>query len=213
MMATTHGFVGLALAVVVLPVLPAEASAPLVFGGAFVGGLAPDLDLLGVHRRTLHFPVVGPALALLGSVGVVLTGSGTLAVATVFVASGAVHAVSDVLGGSAETEPWNPTTERGVYDHVTGRWWRPRRLVPYSGAPADFLVGLPFAALSIVAPATGPTGEAALVAVLVGSGLYTLTRRQFGRIHHLLVTVAAPLFPTAPPVDEGEADPVAGDDD
>lgn len=213
MMATTHGFVGLALAVVVLPVLPAELSAPVVLVAAFTGGVAPDLDLLAVHRRTLHFPVVGSVLASLGALGVVVTGSQTAAVATVFVAAGAVHAVSDVLGGSAETEPWNPTTERGVYDHVTRRWWRPRRLVPYSGAPADLLVAVPFAAVAVLASATGPTVDAAVVALLALSALYTAGRRQLGRVHGLLAGVVPGRASGPTAVEEGETDHLANVDD
>ena len=81
MMATTHGFVALALAVALLPDAPGEAAPGVVLAAAFLGGVAPDLDLLADRRKTLHFPVVGSALAAAVIAVAVLTGSGEAVVA------------------------------------------------------------------------------------------------------------------------------------
>ena len=65
MMVITHVAVALAFAVPVALAAPEFATAAAV--GAILGGALPDLDLLvGEHRRTFHFPVVGPVLAVLG---------------------------------------------------------------------------------------------------------------------------------------------------
>ena len=187
MMGTTHGFVALALAATLLPDAPGEATPTLVLAAAFLGGVAPDLDLLADHRRTLHFPVVGSALAAAVLVVALLSGRGEAVVAGTFLGAAAVHAVSDVLGGSAEPEPWNPTTGRGVYDHVAGVWRRPRRFVRYSGAPEDFLLCVPFAGVAVLAPVTGPTADAAVLAVLALSGVYTAVRRRLGALAEALL--------------------------
>jgi hypothetical protein len=103
-------------------------------------------------------------------------------VLAVAVGSAAVHALSDVLGGSPEPEPWSPTLDIAVYNHVLGRWHRPRRYVRYSGAPEDFLLGAAFGLLAVSLPATGPGAETLLLGVVVTSGLFTASRR---RLHAL----------------------------
>ncbi|ELY53266.1 hypothetical protein C493_14588 [Natronolimnohabitans innermongolicus JCM 12255] len=134
-MATTHVFAGLAVVAPVAAVYPEFGTALAV--GAILGGLAPDFDLVAVHRRTFHFPLLGGAVAL-PAVGltVLVPSSLTAALAAVAVAAW-VHAASDALGGGPEMDPWNDRTERAVYDHVRGRWIRPRRWIRYDGAPED----------------------------------------------------------------------------
>ncbi|MFC7194392.1 hypothetical protein ACFQL4_06530 [Halosimplex aquaticum] len=87
-----------------------------------------------------------------------------------------------MLGGSAEHEPWNPTTERGVYNHALGRWHRPRRVVPYSGAPADLLFAAPFAAVTVLSTATGRSADGTVLALFVGSAGYVLVRKRLGAV-------------------------------
>ncbi|MFC6764223.1 metal-dependent hydrolase, partial [Natrinema soli] len=62
MMATTHVFTGLAAVAPIAYVVPEFGVALAV--GAILGGLAPDFDLVRTHRRTLHFPVAGLAVAI-----------------------------------------------------------------------------------------------------------------------------------------------------
>jgi len=176
MMAVTHGFLSLAAAVALLPVLPA-ASAPVVLAAALVGGVAPDADLLWTHRRTLHFPVYGPVAAALLWGAVLLTGSGVVLLAAVATGAAALHAVTDLLGGSAEHEPWNPVTDYGVYNHAAGRWERPLRYVRYSGAPEDLMLAAALAGAVALAPATPPTLDRWLLAALLVAALYTAARR------------------------------------
>ncbi len=182
MMALTHGFAALAAAVVVLPVLGDYVGAPLLLAAAFVGGLAPDADLLASHRKTLHYPVGFSVLFLVLLGAVHLTASAPLVVLTVGVGAAALHAVSDVFGGSAEREPWNPVTENGVYNHVLGRWHRPRRYVRYSGAPEDFLVCLGFAAVTISSGSTPAAADIALFSLVAVAGLYSLCRKRLAAI-------------------------------
>jgi hypothetical protein len=173
MMATTHALVGVCLGLVTAAVAPVEVGT-VVLAGA-LGGLAPDVDLLWAHRRTLHFPGWGTLAALVG-VGVAAALPTTATVAgAVFLVAAAVHAVSDVAGGGLSLRPWEPTSDRGVYEHVRGRWHPPRRWIRYDGAPEDaFLavaLGLPaYAALS----GTARYGVLALLAVSV---VYAASRR------------------------------------
>ena len=138
MMATTHALFGMALGAVALFVAPEYATVAIVAGG--LGGLFPDLDLAGDHRKDLHFPVYSslaavPALALAA-----LAPSAVTIGAGVFLASAALHAASDALGGGLELRPWEATSEEAVYDHFNGRWIRPRRWIRYDGAPEDLLL-------------------------------------------------------------------------
>ncbi|WP_121741624.1 metal-dependent hydrolase [Natronorubrum halophilum] len=190
MMALTHGFMALAAAVFLLPVF-GEYAGPALLAAAFLGGLAPDADLVARHRKTLHFPVWFSVATLALSSLAALTGSGTLLVLTVAVWAAALHSISDVLGGSAECEPWNPVTENGVYNHVLGRWHRPRRYVRYSGAPEDFLVCLAFAAVAIDSGLTGPAVDRALLVLVAFAGVYALCRKRLAEIG----TVAGSLVP------------------
>jgi hypothetical protein len=125
MMALTHGFVALAVAVLALPVLSDTLAPPLVLVAAFAGGIAPDLDLLARHRRTLHYPFGFTVLTLTLAVVTLVTGSSVVLLGTVVAGAAAIHALSDVLAGSVERAPWDPTTERAVFNHVLGSWHRP----------------------------------------------------------------------------------------
>ncbi|EMA34328.1 hypothetical protein C444_02296 [Haloarcula japonica DSM 6131] len=182
MMATTHAFMTVAVAALAMPALSEYAAPPLVLAAAFVGGLAPDFDVVASHRKTLHFPVYFSVLAtaLLG--GGLVTGTTPLILAGVAVAAGAVHSLSDVFAGSPEAEPWNPTTDIAVYNHLLGRWHRPRRYVRYSGAPEDFLLAAACAAVAVLSPATGVWADSALVALLSATGLYTAVRKHLASI-------------------------------
>jgi hypothetical protein len=175
MMAITHGLVSVAVAATLLPFGPEYAASP-VLAAVLVGGIAPDLDVFAAHRKTLHYPVgyTGLALALVGMYTAVPRFS--LWLVCVAVASAAVHSLSDILAGSVEREPWNPTTERAVYNHFLGGWHRPRRYVRYSGAVEDFLVGLACGALAVAAPATGPVADRGLLALVACAGGYAVLR-------------------------------------
>ncbi len=174
MMATTHVFTGLAIVTPVAYFVPEFALALGI--GAILGGLAPDFDLVFAHRRTLHFPVAGLAVAVPAvTVAAMAPSSPTLAGAAVAVTAW-LHAASDALGGGPEMDPWNDRTERAVYDHVRGRWIRPRRWIRYDGAPEDAVVAVVLAVPALL------VFDGWLVAVIAGcvvaSLLYALLRRR-----------------------------------
>ncbi|MBX0349087.1 metal-dependent hydrolase [Halomicroarcula pellucida] len=203
MMALTHGAVSVALVALATPALPDTVALPLLVV-AFLGGILPDLDIVADHRKTLHYPVGYSVLAFLLAVGYVVAPSGTLLLAAVLVGSAAVHTCSDVLAGSVEAEPWNPTTERAVYNHALGAWHRPRRYVRYSGAPEDWLLALVAAATAIRSPASGSTVEAALFWLVAVAGGYTLVRRRFSALSARFPSRLAAVLP-AVTVEETES--------
>jgi hypothetical protein len=173
-MVITHVAVALLVSVPVALLAPEYAGVAAL--GAFLGGAFPDLDLLvGVHRRTLHFPVLGWALAVpatalaLFEPGVVTVG---LAVAAV---GAAVHSTSDVLGAGEELRPWERTNPNAVYDHLNGRWWRARYLVPYDGSPQDLALAVA-ASIPPLLVYAGPT-RWLLAGLLVVAAVYTRFRR------------------------------------
>ncbi|ELY48625.1 hypothetical protein [Natronorubrum bangense] len=174
MMATTHVFAGLAVVAPIAYAAPEFAIALAV--GAILGGLAPDFDLVAVHRRTLHFPLSGLAVVV-PAVGIAVSvpSSATVGFAAFAVAAW-LHAASDAIGGGPEMDPWNDRSERAVYDHVRGRWIRPRRWIRYDGAPED-------AALAVVLaiPAVLVFDDWISAVVLGGvavSLVYALVRRE-----------------------------------
>jgi len=173
MMATTHAFAGLAAVAPVAYAVP-ELAVPLA-AGALCGGIAPDLDVAFAHRRTLHFPVygIGPA-ALAVVVAVVAPGPLTAGIAAFAVAAW-LHAASDVLGGSPEMDPSDPS-DRAVYDHRRGRWLRPRRWIDYDGSPGDAALAVALAVPALIV-FDGPIATVVAVGIAVSLG-YALVRRR-----------------------------------
>lgn len=175
MMATTHALAGLALAGVWLLVAPEHAT--VAFAAGALGGAAPDLDtVVGTHRRTLHFPALGWAVAV-PAVGLaaLVTAPWSVALAAFCVAA-AFHALSDWLEGDAGWRGWERERDEAVYCHLTGEWLAARRWVRYDGSPEDLLLSAVFAGgLSLVT--TGPVRWLA-VALLTVSAAYTLVRRR-----------------------------------
>lgn len=191
MMAFTHLFMSLALAALVSPLVSEYVAPPVVLVTAVIGGLAPDLDLFARHRRTLHYPIYFPLLTLVAVGSFVATGVTAALVLMVFFAATTLHVFSDLLGGSAERTPWDPVTEFGVYNHVLGRWHRPRRLVQYSGSPGDLLLGIGFGLVALFSPVTAPTMDTAIVVLAVVAAGYTLVRKHLSSV----TSLGARVFP------------------
>lgn len=178
MMATTHAFVGLAVA-----------SAYAVLGGdypvaaatgALAGGVFPDLDMVAEHRKTLHFPEYYTAGAVAAVVVAVLAGTPLWVGVAAFMVSAAVHTASDVFGGGLEARPWLAVSDRAVFFHRRGVWAKPRRYVRYDGAPEDFAVGLAFAVPGFLV-FDGWIRDAVAVGVLL-SGMYVVVRKRLPRL-------------------------------
>lgn len=175
MMATTHVLAGMLLGLGVAGLSP-SVGLPVVLAGA-LGGLAPDLDVLGAHRRDLHFPVYGSVLAVASAAVAAVTGSVPAVVAAAFLGGGALHAVSDALGGGRSLRPWAESVDRAVYCHAQGCWWRPRRLIPYDGSPADLVGAIGLGSAVLLLDPT-PVVRVAVLALLGVSVLYVTVRRR-----------------------------------
>lgn len=195
MMATTHVLAGLAIAALASIVAP-EATLHVAVAGA-LGGLVPDLDLYAGHRRTLHFPVYGPIIAILGLLVAVLAPSTFTIAAAVFLLAFAVHSISDLFGGGLELRPWEGTSNRAVYSHYHGKWWAPRRFVRYDGAPEDLVVAGVLAIPGLLVF----DGQIDLVigGILAISAGYVLVRKPMVRIAEWLVArIPAPVLDYVP---------------
>ena len=174
MMATTHALMGVALAAVVATVSPEHA--PVAAASALAGGVFPDLDLYGDHRKHLHFPVYYSLLAVVTvAVSIVFTRPATVAMAA-FLVGAALHSASDALGGGLELEPWRGESDRAVYSHFHGQWIVPQRWIRYDGAPEDLALA---SVLSVPAVLTfdGPL-QLAVLGLLGLSAVYTLLRKR-----------------------------------
>ncbi len=137
MMTTTHVAMGLTAATVLLPFSSELAIVAAL--AAVVGGVFPDLDVVGAHRKSLHHPEAYPTLALvMAGIAVLRPEVASVAVAGFF-ASAAIHSLSDVFGGGLGLRPWENDDERGIYLHTLDRWIAPKRWVRYDGAPEDLL--------------------------------------------------------------------------
>ncbi|RKD97187.1 metal-dependent hydrolase [Halopiger aswanensis] len=179
MMATTHALMGVALVALVFPEVGAAPTAGVLLA-AFVGGIVPDLDMGAAHRKTLHFPVCLPLAAAFVGGGLLASGAtGSLALGLfAFLLSAALHSAIDVFGGGVEPEPWKRTSNKAVYNHVLGRWHRPKRWVRYAGAPEDFLLAAVCGTVAIRAAATTPEIDRLLLGTLAFSAAFTLVRKR-----------------------------------
>ncbi|MCT9095501.1 metal-dependent hydrolase [Haloarchaeobius sp. HME9146] len=178
MMATTHAFVGLLLAVAVNAVAPEFGLVAAIAGLA--GGTFPDLDLAAVHRKTLHFPVWYSVATVPAAVAALVSPSPMTVGVAVFLAAAAIHSASDALGGGLELRPWEATSTRAVYIHPLKRWVEPRRYIRYDGAPEDFAVGAVFAVPGLLV-FDGLVRQLVVGGLLVSFG-YTVIRKQLPRI-------------------------------
>lgn len=175
MMATTHAALGVLTALVLLPLTPEFAAVGAL--AAYAGGLFPDLDVVIVeHRKTLHFPEFYPLLAGVALGVAALVPTETTVVVAFFLASAALHCLSEIFGGGLGLRPWLDDDDRGVYYHLGQRWLPPRRIIPYDGSPRD---------LALCALATIPgivffegTVRTVLLAGLAVSVVYTVFRKR-----------------------------------
>ena len=146
MMVFTHVLVGIVLAAIVSLQVPINPTTLVVAG--LVGGGFPDIDLLLMHRKTLHFPVIYSAISLFLLIGYLLSDSVVVLALLLGVAAAALHSLMDVLGGGKEMRPWRETDDRAVYNHVTKEWVRPLRLF-YDGSMPDLLLAISLGAIAV----------------------------------------------------------------
>jgi hypothetical protein len=174
-MGTTHAAMGLALVTPVLWLAPEFAVVGAL--AAVAGGFLPDADVLvGVHRRTLHFPVLGwPVVAVAAVTAVLAPGAWTIA-ATSFALAATVHASIDVLGAGTELRPWRATEDRAIYVHPLGRWLEARRYVRYDGSPEDLALTVVFALPGILV--YDGLVQRIAIALVVAGALYALVRKR-----------------------------------
>lgn len=178
-MATTHALAGLLLGTLSLFVAPQFAPVAMLAG--FAGGLFPDLDLYGQHRKTLHFPVYYTLAGLVAlALAMAVPTAVTVGVA-VFLLAAALHSVTDMFGGGLELRPWEGTSERAVYSHFHGRWLRPRRWVGYDGAPSDLALASAFAIPPLLLVEWSVVDPLVTLAIGV-SVVYTLVRKRLADI-------------------------------
>jgi hypothetical protein len=178
MMTTTHALAGALVGATTA--LYAPELTPTAVAAGFVGGALPDADLVGIHRRSTHFPVWGAAAALVVVGLAALLGTSGAVLAAVVAVAAALHPLMDVFGGGVGHRPWEATSDRGVYTHAGGYWVRPRRWIRYAGAPED--VGLAAGvAVPLLVVTAGHLRDALLAALLL-SGLFALVRRRLAAI-------------------------------
>ncbi|WP_224268125.1 metal-dependent hydrolase [Haloprofundus salinisoli] len=175
MMSPTHIAIGVVIAAPVTVFAPELA--PLVALAAMAGGVFPDLDLfVGVHRKTLHFPVYYWGVVIPAAVLAVAAPSPVTIAAFFFFLSAAVHSVADWFCGGNELRPWEKTSEHAVFVHPLGRWLRPKRLVRWDGSPEDLLLTLLFSLPGLVL-FEGPV-RVLTAAVLVVAVVYAAVRKR-----------------------------------
>jgi len=178
MMLPTHAVVGLAIAAPLVVFAPELA--PAALAGGLAGGIFPDLDLYAGHRKTLHYPTMFSILALPAAVLAVVYPYPVVIGGLFFVAGAAVHCQMDRFGGGLELEPWEGTSEKAVYDHVRGRWRRPKRWIPYDGSLHDLAL-LTVVSLPLLFVLTDPFRAIVGLAVVIGV-VYVGLRRRLARL-------------------------------
>jgi hypothetical protein len=183
MMSTTHAAMGATLSVLLVPFAPELASVAAL--GAIAGGVFPDLDILGEHRKTLHYPehywlVAVPALVI-----AVANPTPWTIGAAAFLGSAALHSALDVFGGGLGLRPWRADDDRGVYSHWQDRWVAPRRWVRYDGAPEDLVVVVGFSIPPLVV--FDGTVRTVVLAGLLVSAVYVAIRRRLPDLYEAVV--------------------------
>lgn len=189
-MLPTHLLAGILLALPVAVGFP-EVGLEAVLAGA-LGGLVPDLDLYYGHRKTLHYPV-GYLVAAVPAVGVAILAPTALTIGlALFLLAAAAHSIGDILGGGLELRPWEGTDQRAVYNHLTGRWLAPRRVIRYDGAPEDLLLSVGLSLPALIAF----NGLARLIVLLtLGIALiYVGVRRHLARLAPIIVGTLPPVL-------------------
>lgn len=138
-MVFTHILVGILIGAVVSVFSP-EVSTLAVYAGAIGGGF-PDLDMALTHRKTFHYPVVfSIAAAGLVLLTLLYTNPAVMFI-FVLVLAAATHCLMDILGGGKEMRPWREIDDRAVYNHISGNWIKPRRIV-YDGSFKDLIISI-----------------------------------------------------------------------
>lgn len=148
-----------------------------VYAGLLGGGF-PDLDMVGTHRKTLHFPVGFSISTVVLSVLTVFFTQAVVVFLFVFSFAASVHCLMDILGGGKEMRPWRETDERAVYNHVSGAWIRPRRIV-YDGSIKDLSISIVSGGATLYLLDSEFTSL--VVVLLVLGTVYTALRRWITR--------------------------------
>lgn len=138
MMIFTHILIGVLLAAV--SSLYFSNPLLLVASGA-IGGALPDLDMLWIHRKTLHYPVGYSVLSSILFVIYLLSDISTVLVLATGVFAASLHSLMDILGGGKEMRPWEKTDDRAAFNHITGEWISARRIF-YDGSFPDFVLAM-----------------------------------------------------------------------
>lgn len=139
MMLPTHIVIGLVSFLPLLYMYPLY-STPIIVG-VIIGSTFPDLDLLvGNHRKTLHYPVLGILFSAISLVVFLVSSNSITAFYFALFASIFIHSFLDIIGGSLEDEPWERNRNIVVYNHIKGRWFNAKRWIPYDGSPYDLLL-------------------------------------------------------------------------
>lgn len=175
-MVFTHVLMGALVGSLVAFAYPGHVAIAVAAG--LCGGGFPDLDMVFVHRRTLHFPALFTAATVVAGPILFVRPTPVTVAAFCFVTAAALHSLTDVLGGGKEMRPWRETDDRAVFNHVTGTWHTPWRVF-YDGSVADLVLSTALACvLFLVLPASFwiPIGG-----ILVCAIAYTVLRRWITR--------------------------------
>jgi len=178
MMLPTHAVVGLAIAAPLAVFAPELA--PAALAGGLAGGTFPDLDLYAGHRRTFHYPTIFSILTVPAAIVAFVYPQPVVVGAALFLAGAAAHCQMDRFGGGLELEPWEATSEKAVYDHVRGRWRRPKRWIPYDGSPHDLAL-LTAVSLPLLVVLDDPFRAVVGLALAIGT-VYVVLRRWLAAI-------------------------------
>lgn len=186
MMVITHIFVSLLLSTPFLFLFPEHTSIILISASA--GGFIPDLDLLvGEHRRTLHFPFLSWIIFIPLLVGSVVTSSPLLTFMAVFSLGFASHSLGDIFGGGLEKRPWEQTSDRAVYSHLTGKWIAPKYYVSYDGSYGDLIISV-ITAIPILYIVQSKIFVYFIVFGLIIGSIYVISRKSLPQIEDYIYT-------------------------
>lgn len=167
-MLPTHLMASTLLYLLVTPdFLPPEI---LVF--LLAGALLPDLDVKLNHRKSLHFPFIYPAIAVLTYL------TSFYSMSAVFL-SASLHCLMEATGNDAGE--YVEEEKGAVYNHLKGNWIPGLGWIKQDGGPRDLLLLL---ALSAITLSVSRTPEIVLITTIsLTSGVaYYRIRDRVGKL-------------------------------
>lgn len=165
----------------------------LVLLTIIIGSTSPDLDMLiGQHRQTTHYPEISTIVAL--GCTVLIPADQIFYLPATFTTAFALHAWIDIFGGGLEDKPWEKTSTRAVYRHLSDKWEVPRHYTGHDGSIRDLIATL-LATAILYTLLTDSWVITLLLSNLTIAVIYTIVRKRLPALRDKILAKYPQLTP------------------